>query len=307
MTPGRDHDGRGASDTSGARAALACVIAAHTDPAQLHRLIAALDPFPVFLHCDAATAPDVFAAMTADLPARVTVLPRFATPWAAFGVVDAEIAGYRAALAGTSATHIAMMTGADYPLAGSDEIIAFLSDHVGRSVTNFFPLPQPAWGRGGGLPRLRYRHKPWGRRMLRLPIPRRIPAGLVPAGGAQQKVLARHHVQAVVDAYDARPDLVRFWRTVWAPDESFVPTILHSPGFTPDWADAHLRTNLWFQDWGTGGQKGPSWLTVRHLDALAERRRSNPPTLFARKFSPSRDAAVLDAVDEMVRAPSSAA
>ena len=57
----------------------------------------------------------------------------------------------------------------------------------------------PGWGRNGGLDRLRYPHFAHRKRMIRIPVPRRLPADVVPAGGAQVKVLAREHAQAVVD------------------------------------------------------------------------------------------------------------
>ncbi|WFR66460.1 hypothetical protein P9139_16845 [Curtobacterium flaccumfaciens] len=87
----------------------------------------ALAPFPVLLHCDAGTPDDVFAAMTADLPGRVQVLPRMRTGWAKWENVAAEVAGYRAALASTDAGHVAVLTGSDYPLASADEIAGLLA------------------------------------------------------------------------------------------------------------------------------------------------------------------------------------
>jgi len=199
---------------------LACVVLAHADPAHLRRLVDALDPFPVFLHCDVGTSDAVFDEMTADLPSRATVLPRIGTGWAKWENVAAELAGDRAALQQTDATHVALLTGTDYPLASSAEISALLRGHRGRSIARYTPLPMPGWGRNGGLDRLRYPHFAHRKRMIRIPVPRRLPAGVVPAGGAQVKVLAREHAQAVVDVATARPDLVRFWRRSWIADAS---------------------------------------------------------------------------------------
>ena len=44
------------------------------------------------------------------------LLPRISSGWASFGLVEAELAGYRAACAETEAHHVVLMTGADYPL-----------------------------------------------------------------------------------------------------------------------------------------------------------------------------------------------
>lgn len=282
--------------------AVACVVLAHNDPIQVRRLVGALAPFPVFLHCDAGTPDDVFTAMTGGLPDRVRLLPRLSTPWATWNAVAAEISGYRAALADTDAGHVAMLSGSDYPLVGSARIAEYLAAHAGRSITSFGALPRPEW-RGGGLQRLKFRYRAYRRHMLVLPIPRRIPADVVPAGGSVLKVLARHHAQQLVDTFDARPDLVAFWRSTWCADETFVPTILNTPAFVPDWEQAHIDADLWFMDWLGGGGKSPEWLTTAHLPMLAERSRpaQGEPTLFARKFSSAVDPAVIDEIDSSLR------
>lgn len=281
---------------------LACVVLAHNDPNQVRRLIGALDPFPVFLHCDARAPDEVFTAMTDDLPDRVRLLSRLSTPWATWNAVAAEISGYRAALAQTDAGHIAMLSGSDYPLVSSVRIADYLAGHAGRSITSFSSLPRPEW-RGGGLQRLKFRYRAYRRHMLVLPIPRRIPADVVPAGGSVLKVLARHHAQQLVETFDARPDLIAFWRSTWCADETFIPTMLSTPAFVPDWAQAHIDADLWFIDWLGGGGKSPEWLTTAHLPVLAQRSRptTGEPTLFARKFSSTINPGVIDEIDSSLR------
>jgi hypothetical protein len=282
--------------------ALACIVLAHEDPVHVRRLVEALDPFPVFLHCDARTPDDVFAAMTADLPERVHVLPRMRTGWAKWENVEAEVAGYRAVLASTDAEHVAVLTGSDYPLAGADEIVDLLRANRGRSFIDLHPLPHPAWGRDGGRSRVRFRHWAWRKHMLRLPVPRRLPRDVVFGGGSQLKVLARHHAQGVVEAVDHRPDLVAFWRRVWIGDETFVPSVLLTPSLTPDFADAHVPQALWWIGWDGTKQKSPPWLGIADAGRLLESRTvpcatDDVPRVFARKFSTDRSADLLDVVD----------
>ena len=287
----------------GSPGTVACVVLAHHDPAHVRRLVGALDPFQVFLHCDRRTPEPVFAAMTSDLPDRCSLLPRLSTPWAAWNAVEAEISGYRAALEQTDAAHLVLLSGSDYPLASTGKISEYLSARVGISTTSFEPLPRAPWGADGGMSRLRYWHHPVRRHMLRVPIPRTIPRDVVPAGGSVLKVLARHHARQLVDTFDRRGDLVSFWRHTWCADETFVPTILNTPAFVPDWAEAHVDADLWFIDWLGGGRKSPEWLTTAHLPALQERslRPRQEPVLFARKFSSSIDPGVLDAIDTSLR------
>ncbi|MCA5924938.1 beta-1,6-N-acetylglucosaminyltransferase [Curtobacterium oceanosedimentum] len=281
-------------------AAPACIVLAHEDPVHVRRLVEALDPFAVFLHCDARTPEPVFRAMTEGLPERVRLLPRIRTGWARWENVAAEVSGYRAALAGTDASHVAVLTGSDYPLANPAEISALLEAHRAQSFIDVHPLPFAPWGRDGGVSRIRFRHWAWRKHMLRLPVPRRVPGGVVLSGASQLKVLARHHAAAVVDAVDRRPDLVRFWRRTWVADETFVPSVLNTPALTPGFADEHVPQPLWWIGWDGTARKSPPWLTVADAGQLLERR-TEPDVevqhLFARKFSTERSSDLLDVVD----------
>ncbi|MGY1709476.1 beta-1,6-N-acetylglucosaminyltransferase [Geodermatophilus sp. SYSU D00758] len=282
---------------------LACVVMAHADPGQTRRLVAALDPFPVFLHCDARTAQETYEEMTRDLPGRVTLLDRRPTPWGSWGSVLAEVDGYRAALDRTAATHVALLTGSDYPIASSAAIAEQLTAVPGRSLTDARPLPLPQW-RHGGFWRLRYRFRAWGKRMLVFPVPRRLPRDVTPAGGSQLKILARQDAEAVVQALDNRPDLACFWRSTWIPDETFVPSVLLSPSLTSGFAARQLLGTAWFIRWDDAPRKSPPWLTTADLPDLRHIRDTRPqgvPVLFARKFSSEADASVLDTIDRTLR------
>lgn len=281
-------------------AVLACVVLAHEDPAHVRRLVEALDPFPVFLHVDVRTPDDVHAAMTADLPARVRLLPRMRTGWAKWENVAAELAGYRAALAESGATHIAVMTGSDYPLANPAEITALLDANPEKTFLITHPFPHAAWGASGGYARLRYPHWAWRKHMLRLPVPRRLPRDVVPTGGSQLKVISAPHARAVLDVVDSRPDLVRFWQRAWIADESFVPSVLSSPELVPGFAEQQVQHSLWFIGWDGSKMKSPPWLRTEHTGRLLERWTTDPtatPHLFARKFSTAVSSDLLDVVD----------
>jgi Core-2/I-Branching enzyme len=296
----------GPSAPGAPRAELACVVLAHEAPDQVRRLVKALEPLPVFLHVDARVPESLYTELTRDLPDHVSVTERVPTAWATFGAVRAELLAYEQVLAQSSATHVAWMSGSDYPLLSVDDISQVLTPLLGRSIADFRPLPIPYWGMSGGLGRLRYYHWAWRRHVVRLPIPRRIPAGLVPAGGPVQKILARHHAEALLRAVHDRPELIRFWRRAWAPDETFVATIMSSPSLVPDWADHHVDELAWVIDWRQKGIKGPPWLTLEHLDFLRAAHRMSDaavPMLFARKFHPQISSELLDAVDDLRTQP----
>jgi hypothetical protein len=293
----------GAPDLAPVRPLLACVVLAHTDPTHVRRLVAALAPFPVFLHCDRSTPKDVFADMTRDLPGHCTVLDRYSTGWAKWENVAAELAGYRAALA-TEATHIAVLTGSDYPLAATSDIADMLAGHRKTSFAAYHRLPYEQWGRSGGLARLRYRHWAYRKHMLRLPVPRRLPHSLTFAGGSQLKVLCRKHAALVLAVAQEHPELVRFFRRSWVADETFVGSVLSTPEFAPDWPDEHARAGLWWIGWDGSRRKSPPWVGLDDYGSLSSTvSQSNPAPLFARKFSTAQDTAVLDAIDAGLRVP----
>ena len=280
---------------------LACVVLAHSDPQQVHRLIEALDPFPVFLHVDARATTDTFEAITAGIPDRATVLRRKATAWATFGAVEAEIEGYRAATAHDGITHVVLLSGSDYPLASIAEIRETLRAHRGFSLGPVAPLPYKEWGRTGGFDRLRYRHWAVGKRMLRLPIPRRLPRDVRFAGGSSSKILAVEHARALVAAYDANPDLVAFWRRTWSSDETFVNSILSTPRFVPGWQEHHVNSPLWWINWAGARKKSPPFVESEFLPSLLQRRWDDEQPLsflFARKFATGISTPVMDELDE---------
>lgn len=283
---------------------VACLVLAHGDPQHARRLRAALQPFDVFLHCDRRTDDATAAALVEDLPPTRVVTPRYACAWGAIGLVEAELQGYRQFLEHSSAAHLVVMSGADYPLCSTADIAAFLAEVGERSVADFWPLPFAAWGRSGGLQRLRYRHWAWRKHMIRLPLPRRLPDGVVPSGASVWKILSRRHVEAVLAAVRQRPDLLEFWRRSWSADETFVPTLLRSPVTDVDWEAESVRGEAWWIGWDGKPRKSPPWLDDDYFDRLAAGAAGEGrpvPALFARKVSTTRTPGLLDRIDTELR------
>ena len=281
---------------------VAFLVIAHKGPAQLGRLTRRLlaGPSEVHLHVDARTADDRHAEILAALPAdeRLHLLDRVPTPWSGWGPVEATLRGLEAILR-RPAEHVVLMSGQDYPLRPAAAIAEFLGAHPGRSFVAGWPMPSPLYGRGGGMFRLRRWHVPMRRRRVRLPFPRRYPAGVRPYGGSAFMVLDRASAQAVLDFARERPDVTRFHRHVWAADEHFVQTALHnSPG-----RDAAIDENLWHIEWPPGARH-PHTFDATDYPRLRRAARDGSDAggaarakLFARKFDADHDAHVLDLVD----------
>jgi hypothetical protein len=300
---------------------------AHADAPQVRRLIRALDDVPVFLHCDAKTPDEEFRAMLSGAADRVAVVPRRPTNLASWSLVDAELAALRAALEQTDAAHIAVLSGADYPVVSTAALRAELARVDGETLLWNTPLPFRFWDtpryRDGGLWRLRFRFLLRGDQVvfvrglpLRWPVPRRLPADVELRGGSAWKVYARRHAAALLRVVDSRPDLVRFWRTTLVPEESFVPSVLASAALTGEQALAPSAASRWYMEW-SGAAEHPHWLTEAHFERLVAAREPVPveattsspgltfserPTqvLFARKFS-SGQSRLLDRIDEELR------
>jgi hypothetical protein len=295
----------------------AAVVLAHADAPQVRRLVAALADVPIVLHCDARTPEPVCREMTTGLPARVRVARRIRTTVTSWSLVAAELEALRDAVRWTRAGHIAVLSGADYPLMPMDEIELSLRTLNGRSWIHNTPFPIEDWGTrrypDGGLWRLKYRFITRNDqiryvlgRPLHIPWPRAVPADLALRGASQWKIYSRADVLALLRLTDERPDLIRFWTTTLVPDETFAATMLGSPRLMGMDALPACPSNPWYMDWQDTGH--PHWLTTADLDRLKAARWAGPVSLternsrrlFARKFR-TADAEVLDRIDDELR------
>jgi Core-2/I-Branching enzyme len=278
----------------------AFVVLAHKRPAQVARLAARLAPHPVYLHVDGAVPDDAYAAFAAAVPGNVRLLPRHRSGWASWGLVAAALEGVRAALAAGPPSHVMLLSGQDYPLRSAEAIGAFFAAHPETSFVPHWPLPSRMWGRFGGMDRLRVPQRPVRGRRLALPLPRRLPRGIRPYGGSMYWALTADAAQKLLDTCARRPELVRFYRSTWIPDEMFVPTVVMNSAARSEVADEALT----YIRWPDPGDRHPALLDTTELDAL--RAAAAGPSdvggrsrakLFARKFDEAAAPEILDRLD----------
>ncbi len=83
-----------------------------------------------------------FRRAVADLDRVRFVEPRVRVMWAGFSQVESTLVSLEAAIAGTSraCSHVVVISGADYPLAGNDEILDFFADNPGRQFIRRFAV-----------------------------------------------------------------------------------------------------------------------------------------------------------------------
>jgi hypothetical protein len=281
----------------------AFVVLAHKHPAQVARLAARLAPHPVHLHVDAGLPDDRFAAFAAAVggAGNVRLVPRHRSGWASWGLVEAALEGTRSALAAPDTpSHVMLLSGQDYPIRPAAAIGAFFGTYGDTSFLPHWPLPNGMWGRFGGMDRLRVPQRPFRGRRLALPVPRRLPRGIRPFGGSMYWALTADAARAVLDACARRPELVRFYRNTWIPDEMFVPTVVMNSQAREQVADEALT----YIRWPEPGGRHPALLDATELDAL--RAAAAGPSdvggrarakLFARKFDAGVAPEILDRVD----------
>lgn len=278
----------------------AVILIAHDKPRHLHRLVEALDPLPIFLHIDASIDAELHRRMVTGLPDRVVLLERLAAGWARREVLDAELLGYREALTHTDAEHLIVMTGACYPLVGIPFLVDQLAEHPGSTSAEAEPLPYDEWGVLRGWDRfIFWRQWPYRRHRIVVPLPRVTPHGLRPAGGAQTKIICRDDAQHVLRVLDSHPDLARYFRRCWTPDEVTVHSLLRSTRLGA--SSGPLQHHPWHIDWGDGGVPNPKRLTEAdfHLIVRAAHRHQ-PAAWFARKFD-DESGPLLDRIDAELR------
>lgn len=270
---------------------IAYIVSAYKLPEQLERLLRRLaGPGVSFaVHVDRKTprsTHDEMVARVQDLD--VHFLPRHVSHWGGFGHVLATLKGIDHVVAERIPFDYAVLvTGQDYPLRPAAELAHTLGAADGRSFMNHWRLPYAPWGSRGGLDRVQDWHLITYRRLhLAVPLRRRLPLGLEPFGGGAYWCLSRRAIDFVHGFVHANPQVVRFFRHVFVPDEIFFQTILMNSPLHNEIENDNLRYVEWSRE------PAPAVLGVDDLDAML-----CSGKLFARKFDPTVDDAVLAELD----------
>jgi hypothetical protein len=276
-------------------AKIAFILLCHKDPEAIIRqagqLTAAGDC--IAIHFDARAPAAAFQQIRAALAGNPSVTfarRRIRCGWGEWSLVSATLQAVRAALeAFPNATHFYMLSGDCMAIKSAVYAHDFLdaddADHI-ESV-DFF---DSGWIRTGMTDdRLIYRH--WfnersQKRLFyasvglqrRLGLQRAIPADLQMMIGSQWWCLRRRTVEAVMAFCRQRPDVMRFFRTTWIPDETFFQTLVRH--LVPETQiRSRTLTFLMFTDYGM-----PVTFYNDHYDLLL-----GQDYLFARKISPEAD------------------
>ncbi|MEL6953277.1 MAG: DUF5928 domain-containing protein [Pseudomonadota bacterium] len=224
-------------------AQIAFILLCHRDPeaviAQARRLIATGDC--VSIHYDANAAPEGFAQIEAALKSEAQVCfakRRVRCGWGEWSLVEATLAAIETALeAFADASHLFMLSGDCMPIKSARYAHDLLAP-CDRDFVESFNFYTSNWIKTGlKKERLIYRHwfnerrRKWAfytsmAMQKRLRLERDVPADLDVMIGSQWWCLRRQSIEKILAFCAERPDVVRFFRTTWIPDETFFQTLV---------------------------------------------------------------------------------
>ena len=273
-------------------ARIAFILLCHKDPEaiikQAERLTSVGDYMSI--HFDARADPEYYAHIRAALDENPNVTfakKRIKCGWGEWSLVQATLNAIEAAVeAFPRATHFYMLSGDCMAIKSAEYAHDFL-DRDDCDYIESFDYFQSDWIKTGWKEeRLIYRHwfneRTQKKRFYaafalqkRLGLTRAIPDDIQVMIGSQWWCLRRRTIEWVLDFTRSRPDVMRFFRTTWIPDETFFQTLVRH--LVPE-SEIRSRTLtfLMFTDYGM-----PVTFYNDHYDLLLSQ-----DFLFARKISP---------------------
>ncbi|SDD80816.1 Core-2/I-Branching enzyme [Dyadobacter soli] len=278
---------------------IAHLILAYAAPAQLSKLIGALEDEHAwfFVHLDKKADLNAFAFLQNH--ERITLVPdRVDVGWGAYSIVEATLRGFKAVVdSGIDFGYVNLLSGADYPLQSPPEIHDYFVRNAGKNFMEYYSVHNE-WTEA--IPRLteyhltnynfpcKYLVQKWLNKLLPA---RTMPAGLEPVGRSQWMSLTLDAVRYMLDYLDGHPGVTKFFKLTWAPDEIIFQTILYNSPFRSSLVNDNLR----YIDWSKG-QASPKVLTEEDLDRVLASGK-----LFARKFDLARFPAVIAKLDRKIQ------
>lgn len=272
-------------------ARIAFILLCHKNPdtviRQAEQLTAAGDCIAV--HFDASASAADFAAIQAGLQDNPNVTfakKRVKCGWGEWSLVQATLQAVEAAVvAFPRASHFYMISGDCMPIKSASFAHQFL-DQNDCDFIESYDFFDSSWIKTGFREeRLIYRHffneRTQKRRFYtalqlqqRLGLTRKVPDDLQMMIGSQWWCLRRATVEALLGFIRDRPDVLRFFRTTWIPDETFFQTLVRHlvPGRE---IECRTLTFLMFSDYGM-----PVTFYNDHYDLLL-----GQDAFFARKIS----------------------
>jgi hypothetical protein len=273
---------------------IAHLILTHKNPAQLQKLIEAMDhpDMDFFIHVDKKT--DIGPFLLLQKRPRVSFIKnRVKIYWAGYGTIQATINGFHEILPGNY-DYVNVISGQDFPLKTPDELLQHLQYNRG---TEFITCETV----GGEWPEAKVRMTDYHLINWRIPgkhrlemlankfLPKRaFPFAFTIVGRANWFTITASAARYILDFLEKNRNVVRFFKYSWGADEIIFSTILYNSGFKEK-----IQPNLVYVDWRGQTDGHPKILGVEDLHEMKASGK-----FFARKFDADRDSVVLDALEQ---------
>ncbi len=273
-------------------AKIAYILLCHKDPdaiiEQAERLTAAGDYMSI--HFDSRARPEHYQKIRNELDNNPNVTfarKRIKCGWGEWSLVQASLYAVEAAVeAFPRATHFYMLSGDCMAIKTAEYAHRFLDENDADFIESFDFFESDWIKTGMKEDRLIYRHLFNERKhkklfygavnlQRKLGLTRNIPQDIQVQIGSQWWCLRRRTVEWILEFTRSRPDVMRFFKTTWIPDETFFQTLVRH--LVPE-NEIRMRTLtfLMFSDYGM-----PVTFYNDHYDLLLAQ-----DFLFARKISP---------------------
>jgi hypothetical protein len=315
--------------------ALHYIILAHQHPEQVLRLVDRLryEDTHFYLHIDQGSdiTPFIELIPEAEDLQYLRGANRFFTPWGDLGLVRSAVAGLRTIVEGGGQGHCILLSGQHYPIKSNAHIHSFLQKNATVNFVELFSMPTPRWAEGGMARLNNYkfrvsdRHGDFvtfpavtdaafyrsaalrqfaklllkGRQLPdgRILRKRRFPAYIRPYGGEHWWIFSVETAQDILNFINEHPDYLPYFEdTVLAEEICLQSLVAHLYG--PE--SPRLQPCANFIKWTDRNSPHPETITLEAAPELAARPEHQ---LFARKFDPRIDEAILDRIDTDLLTP----
>jgi len=280
---------------------IAFLILAHKNPAQLQRLITALEhpAFHFYIHLDKKVDEKPFLTLL-DKSNVFFIKNRVDVRWAAYSLVQAQLNGMEGIAAAQEYDYITVVSGQDFPIKSTEYIYRFFCENKGTEfISCVDEKMDPEWWDTAKRRVAKYHLEHWsipGKYRIQnfinsiTPL-RKYPLPHIIVGRSQWFSISGDAARYMVSFIKQHPQVVRFFKYVWGADEFIFSTVLYNSFFKN-----RIKTDLFYIDWSEN-KPNPKLLVKKDFEALY-----HSDKLFARKFDMDVDAEIITMLEELITA-----
>jgi Core-2/I-Branching enzyme len=281
---------------------IANIIMAFKNPAQLEKMISAMDheSFYFFIHVDSKF--DIAPFLYLEQLERVSFIKdRRICNWGGYSFVKAIFASLAEVLkTDISFEFYNLMSAQDYPIKPIENIANFYKENIGKSFISYDPDSKKDWWAHAVIryqafhfTDLTFRGKYLLQRVVNFILPKRkfpLPIKLYGSSISSWWSISEECASYLINFIKINKELERFMSYTWAADEFLIATILMNSPYKDQIVNDNLRYITWSET-----SANPLILTVDDLPAIL-----NSDKFFARKFDIEVDAKVLNELDKVL-------